>query len=195
MFRSLSFDASRSRGERRIKRGMAVRPSPASVAPIPVHSACRTPPGSRPPRTDAACAARPVRRRRLLRNLELRALGADPLHRASRTRTRLEEPPKPSQPLSVAVAPGAPVHAVPSPRRQLAPRAVRPVSHSPSGPELQLRLWFREARPPARTPFLRIGSRALAALGLPESPSPHPSGCDPDEACARNVSPALRLRG
>ena len=29
-----------------------------------------------------------------------------------------------------------------------------------------------------------IGYRALAALGLPESPSPHPSGCDPDEACA-----------
>lgn len=28
----------------------------------------------------------------------------------------------------------------------------------------------------------RIDDRALAALGLPESPSPHPSGCDPDEA-------------
>jgi hypothetical protein len=30
--------------------------------------------------------------------------------------------------------------------------------------------------------------RALAALGLPESPSPHPSGCDPDEACACGLS-------
>jgi len=36
-------------------------------------------------------------------------------------RARLEEPPEPSRPLSVVVAPGAPVCAVPSPRRQLAP--------------------------------------------------------------------------
>jgi len=29
---------------------------------------------------------------------------------------------------------------------------------------------------------------ALVALRLPESPSPHPSGCDPDEACAHDAS-------
>ena len=70
--------------ERRSKRGMAVRPSPASVATIPAHSARRTPPGSRPPWQDAhprkrepeppiedACSA----------IVERRALGVGPPHR------------------------------------------------------------------------------------------------------------------
>jgi len=45
--------------------------------------------------------------------VELRTVGADPPHRASRTRAWLEEPPKPSRPLSVAVATRAPVSAFP----------------------------------------------------------------------------------
>jgi len=45
------------------------------------------------------------------------------------------------------------------------------------------------------TPFRRISRCRLAALGLPESPSPHPSGCDPDEACACSLrAPFLRRR-
>jgi len=41
--------------------------------------------------------------------VELRAVGADPLRRASQARARLREPPKPSRPLSATVAPGAPM--------------------------------------------------------------------------------------
>jgi len=74
-----------------------------------------------------------------------------------------------------------------------APWGARRVHLRDQGRALGLR--FRETRRATRTPFRRIGSHALAALGLPESSSPHPSGCDPDEACARSVSLAcLRER-
>jgi len=130
-------------------------------------------------------------------------VGADPPHRASRTRARLEEPPKPSRPLSVAVARKAPVSAVPLSAPSAGPRAPRLGRRMRSihlrGQSRATHPGFRETHPATRTPFHRIGSRPLAALGLPESPSPHPSGCDPDEACAGGLdqpaSPFLERRG
>jgi len=170
-----------------------------------VHSACRMPPGSRPPREAASANAASFTSPTLGSAIvERRAVGADPPHRASRTRARLEEPPKPSRPLSVAVAGKAPVSAS---------SVVCAISWLRAHPLLRSRLrgihlrgqsrvthpGFRETHPVTRTPFRRIGSRALAALGLPESPSPHPSGCDPDEACAcgldQPVPPCLERRG
>jgi hypothetical protein len=170
-----------------------------------VHSACRMPPGSRPPREAASANAASFTSPTLGSAIvERRAVGADPPHRASRTRARLEEPPKPSRPLSVAVAGKAPVSAS---------SVVCAISWPRAHPLLRSRLrgihlrgqsrvthpGFRETHPVTRTPFRRIGSRALAALGLPESPSPHPSGCDPDEACAcgldQPVPPCLERRG
>jgi len=66
-------------------------------------------------------------RRRLLRSCGAPRLGCRPPAPWSREREpRLEEPPKPSRPLSVAVATKAPVSAFPLLRHQLAPRALRP---------------------------------------------------------------------
>jgi len=134
--------------QRRIKRGMAVRPSPASIESSP--GALRVSHASRLATTSWSRSANAA-------NLTLTTPAPHlwssapwvPTLRTviSRTRARLEEPPEPSRSLSVAVAPGAPVYAVPSPRRQLAPRAVRHVKRSPSKPEPRLHLWFREVRP------------------------------------------------
>jgi len=66
-------------------------------------------------------------RRRLLRSCGAPRLGCRPPAPWSREREpRLKEPPKPSRPLSVAVATKAPVSAFPLLRHQLAPRALRP---------------------------------------------------------------------
>jgi hypothetical protein len=131
---------------RRIKRGMAVNRRPLQSTRL---GALRVSHASRLATTSWAPGLRRElpRRRRLLRSVELRAVGADPPRRASQARARLREPPKPSRPLSATVAPGAPMSALPFPRHQLAPRAVRLVSHSPSKPGPRPRLWFREARP------------------------------------------------
>ena len=120
--------------ERRSKRGRAVNRRPLRSLRFQ-----RTPRVARLPARD-----RPVGSRRERRDLTSptpapQVWSSAPWVPTPRTvprwRARLEEPPKPSRPLSVAVAPKAPVRAFPLLRKPAAPRAVRLARHSPSRPE------------------------------------------------------------
>jgi len=162
-------------------RGVAVRPSPTSALTIAAHSVCRTPPGSRPPRGEAAsCVPR-------VDVCPPRKSGAP--HRGCR----------PSAPRCERAAGRATTESFMTSgclrRFERHRQADRPRDQlEPPKPGPPPRLRFRETHPRTRAPFHRTNRPALVTLRLPESPSPHPSGCDPDEAFAQDVSFETRAR-
>jgi hypothetical protein len=174
---------------------MAVRPSPASTEKVSVHSAV----------TGLPARDRPVGTVTARKSARSRSHVADVRPRIRRAFRRGCRPPAPR--LARRAAGGATVTVPISEcrRRHEGTGGAFPFVCTASFPRtFGVREFTLEARIAGNAPGLggrihdpdtlgRIGSRTLAALGLPESPSPHPSGCDPDEACACGLDQARRL--
>jgi len=123
-------------------------------------------------------------------------VGADPPHRVSRTSARLEEPPKPSQSLSVAVATKAPVRAFPlrAPSAGSARREARG-AFTLEARAAGTRPWFRGTHPRLGHPSIVSAVARSRPLDFPSPRARTPPDAIPTEACAcgldRRASPLI----
>jgi len=185
--RSLTFGACRSRGQRGT--GGAWRLDRRPLQPSrPSALRDRAPPGSRPPRETRLLASRaadaPGPHLRTSRTVECRP----PSARLALERAPREAFTEPKRPLSALVAAQAPARGPSaSPANVRAPGGARRLHLRGQGRDRASGLERRIHGP--RHPSIVSKRDALVALRLPESPSPHPSGCDPDEACAHPREP------
>jgi len=126
-------------------------------------------------------------------------VGADPPHRVSRTSARLEEPPKPSQSLSVAVATKAPVRAFPlrAPSAGSARREARG-AFTLEARAAGTRPWFRGTHPRLGHPSIVSAVARSRPLDFPSPRARTPPDAIPTEACAcgldRRTSPLIERR-